>query len=450
MSIRAAQRLTALTALASAILLAPASAATATAATDAVQAAATTAGTFSALTYNVAGLPEGLSSSHPAANTPYISQRIRAYDVVNVQEDFNYHATLYASDDHQYRTATSGGAGFGGGLNTLSRYPLVDFGREKWNACNGTDCLTPKGFTYARLRLADGVYLDLYNVHTNAGTADADLAARRSNVSQLTQYILDNSAGNAVLVMGDTNTRYTRSGDNIRELGQRAGLTDAWVSLVRGGVPPESGAPPLTCDASNVTDACEVVDKVLYRGSALLSLTATRYHNEHAAFLGPDGGMLSDHDPHLVAFNWQVRSGVGSSDVFGGPHGTPFTDVTSIVGAAPRRFLLRAGSRVDAVGVELGAGVTLTHGGSGGTSKALALAAGEYVTQVRLCAGQKDGRTRIFFIELRTNRGAVLAGGTQTGDTVTFAAPAGWQVAGFHGRAAAEIDELVVLYTPLA
>src|ERR1041384_3377513 len=55
--------------------------------------AAPAGGTFSVLSYNVAGLPEGLSSGNPRVNTPIIGQRIRPYDVVHVQEDFNYHAS---------------------------------------------------------------------------------------------------------------------------------------------------------------------------------------------------------------------------------------------------------------------------------------------------------------------------------------------------------------------
>lgn len=43
---------------------------TATAAAPAQAATAATSGTFNVLTYNVAGLPEGLSSGHPATNTP--------------------------------------------------------------------------------------------------------------------------------------------------------------------------------------------------------------------------------------------------------------------------------------------------------------------------------------------------------------------------------------------
>ena len=39
-------------------------------------------GTFKALTYNVAGLPQGLSSSSPVTNQPIMSPLLNAYDVV--------------------------------------------------------------------------------------------------------------------------------------------------------------------------------------------------------------------------------------------------------------------------------------------------------------------------------------------------------------------------------
>lgn len=168
---------------------------TATAATPATAATAAASGSFDVLTYNIAGLPLGLGDSDPETNTPLIGQRLGPYDIVNVQEDFNYHASLYANDTHPYRTATSGGAAFGDGLNTLSDHPFEDFERVRWNDCTGTNCLTPKGFTLARVRLAEGVFVDLYNVHTNADSDDAALAARRANVEQLSDFIQANSAG---------------------------------------------------------------------------------------------------------------------------------------------------------------------------------------------------------------------------------------------------------------
>src|SRR5215510_15500922 len=138
--------------------------------------AAAQAGSFSTLTYNIAGLLEPFSSSDPATNTPIISCKVKRYTLVNVQEDFNYHAALYDTcDDHTYRSATSGGMGIGDGLNTLSYLPYMDWERHAWSNCNGVDCLTPKGFTHARVRLAEGTYVSLYNLHTQAQTEAADL-----------------------------------------------------------------------------------------------------------------------------------------------------------------------------------------------------------------------------------------------------------------------------------
>ncbi|MCX5424574.1 jacalin-like lectin [Streptomyces sp. NBC_00078] len=423
----------------------------ATGATPASAAAAATTGSFNVLTYNVAGLPEGLSSSHPATNTPLISPRLAPYDIVNVQEDFNYHAALYAGDNHPYRTATSGGAAVGDGLNTLSNYPLDDFERVKWNKCTGTNCLTPKGFTLARVRLAEGVFLDLYNAHPNADDSDDALAARRANIQQLSDFIRANSAGNAVLVMSDTNTRYTRSADNIRTLVDDNGLTDAWVKLVKGGTAPTQGADPLLCPTSAPSNDCEVVDKVLYRSSRLLSLDATRYNDEWAEFLDSKGGNLSDHFPHTVGFSYTLSSSLRASDFFGGPHGTAFNDADDLPATvAPRTLTLRGDARLDSLSLTHDGGTALTHGGTGGTATSLTLASDEHLTSVKLTDGQKDGRTRIFSAAFATDKGRTLSSGTATSDTTTFTAPSGWQIVGFTGRGGDEIDKLGVLYAPIS
>lgn len=419
-------------------------------ATAATPATAATSGSFNVLTYNIAGLPLGLGDSDPETNTPLIGQRLGPYDIVNVQEDFNYHASLYANDTHPYRTATSGGAAFGDGLNTLSDHPFEDFERVRWNDCTGTNCLTPKGFTLARVRLAEGVFVDLYNVHTNADSDDAALAARRANVEQLSDFIRTNSAGNAVIVMGDTNTRYTRTGDNIRTLVAENGLTDAWVQLVKGGTPPAAGGDALLCDATAPANDCEVVDKVLYRGSELLSLNATRYNDDWAKFLREDGKHLSDHFPHTVDFSYTLDPSLRASDFFGGPHGTAFNDADDLPATpAPRTLTLRGGSRLDAVTLTHNGGSALTHGGTGGTATSLTLAAGEHLTTVKLTQGQKDGRTRIFSAAFTTDKGRTLSSGTATSDAKTFTAPPGWHIVGFTGRSGDEIDKLGVLYAPI-
>lgn len=103
------------------------------------------AGTFNTLTYNVAGLPPIFNGNDipgdKTTNTARIGQLFTQYNIsiINVQEDFNFHATLYANDKHPYRTPTSGGVPFGSGLNTLSNYPYTGFQRVKWNKCSNVE-----------------------------------------------------------------------------------------------------------------------------------------------------------------------------------------------------------------------------------------------------------------------------------------------------------------------
>ena len=409
----------------------------------------TYSGTFTTLTYNVAGLLEPFSSAHPSQNTSAISCLIRDYDIVQVQEDFNYHAALYDScDDHPYRSPTSGGMGFGSGLNILSRFSYSDFERIAWKNRSGSDALTPKGFTLSRVRLAEGVYLDMYNLHAQSEVTETALANSRSNMEQLLSFIESHSAGNAVIVMGDTNTRYTREGQSIGDF-LAHGFHDVWIELIRGGVKPTLGASPLTSCANPTSADCEIVDKVLYRSNRNVQLVPLAYRVENERFVNAQGEMLSDHWP--VRVSWQLATAAEwrLSDVWGGPHGDAFNDL-ALLPTEPvvSRLALRAGSRVDQVGVTLSSGLTLSHGGNGGGLQTLALDAGESLSSVELCSGQKNGHTRIFYAAFKTNEARTLAGGSRTSRCTTYTAPPGFQIVGFHGRSAEEIDELGVIYAP--
>ena len=425
------------------------------AASPSATAASTQSGSFSFLNYNVAGLPvvhEPPTTLSMEDAATQIGDRLAPYDIVNMQEDFNYHAYIYAADAHAYRTATSGAAGFGDGLNTVSNDNFIDFERDKWSSCypdNG-DCVTPKGFSYMRMQLAPGVYLDYYNLHTNAGTSSGDETAREAEWQQLDSFIATYSAGDAVIVAGDTNSRYTRTADDLQSFVSTNGLTDAWVQNELSGVAPAAGANPLMCNEAAITNTCEVTNKTLYRSSRFLTLNATYYNNEHAKFLDSNGLMLSDMDPILTDFTWSVNPNYQASNLFGGPHGTPYTDINSIpAGESATAISMRSGSRVDQVGITLANGTTLTSGGTGGSPSSLTLASGEYIASTYLCEGQYDGHTRVFYAQFTTNLGHVLSGGSQTSDCVTYATPSGWQVAGFYGRQGDENDELGLLYTQI-
>lgn len=424
-----------------------------------------TGGSFSVLSYNVDGLPSILQDGRypggdPELYTPYIGAKVIPYDIVNVQEDFNSHAALYAADTHPYRTATSGGAGIGSGLNTMSNFPFSDdIDRVTWNTHSDDEGnnLTPKGFTWLRIRIAEGVYIDYYNLHTNSGTGTADEAARADNIDQLVAYINANSAGNAVIVTGDTNARYTRADDNIRDLLDIM-TGDPWVNLERGGVPPAAGSPDLVWDAAinyptPLTPAqysYEFVDKIFYRNNNYITLTPYNYNLPDATFRDPSGNMLSDHYPLSANFQYTLNPNFKFSDQFGGPHGTSYNDVNSLpANPVVQTIGMRSGSRVDQVNLTLTNGTTFMHGGTGGTANDLILAPGEYIASVTMDSGQYEGHTRVFYASFTTNFGRTLSGGSTTGTTVTYTAPAGWQIVGFHGRSGDELDKAGVIFAPV-
>lgn len=416
---------------------------------------AATSGDFNILSFNVAGLPSILNDNDvpgdKATNAGTIGTYFAQYDydVIHVQEDFAYHAYIYATDDHPYRTATSGTAGIGSGLNTLANFDWIDFTRVKWSTCSdasGSDCLTPKGFTVMRVLVSEGIYIDFYNLHADAGTEADDEVARAANLKQVADYIDTWSIGNSVIVFGDTNSRYTRPDDGITVFETQNNMTDAFVQLESGGVNPTV----LTiCDNPSLIDTCETVDKVLYRGSKLLTLEATYFNYESSKFLQSNGSILSDHNPITVNFTWTVSNSLQQSGFWGGPHGDWFNDLDSI-STSPKASVLsfRGGARLDSVGLALTDGTVFTHGGTGGTATSLILADSEYWITAELCQGQKDSETRNFYILATTSAGRTLAAGTSTSDCATFSAPSGWQIVGFMGQDGDEIDQLAFIYAP--
>lgn len=151
--------------------------------------AAASSGTFTFLTYNVAGLPDWMNDNGVPGDKTTNAQSIGShlaqlkYDIVHMQEDFQYHAAIYSTDTHAYRTPTSGTVVFGDGLNTVANYDWTGFTRKKWNKCNlnDGDCLTPKGFTYMRMKIGD-IEVDLYNLHGDAGYVPQILIRRTVSV----------------------------------------------------------------------------------------------------------------------------------------------------------------------------------------------------------------------------------------------------------------------------
>ena len=255
------------------------------------------AGRMRVITYNVAGLPEGLSRSRPLANLPRIGELLNRYDLAIVQEDFAYPQALRQKLTLPYGSAPferGDRLDFGDGLSQFSKLPLRDTTRAAWAHCNGFtdsyfDCLTPKGFMRSRVELSPGVAVDVYNLHMDAGHSAGDRAARASQLEQLSRAIRRDSSGVAVIVGGDFNLSRSERAVLAHFEGETE-LQDACTVL---GCP-EPGR----------------IDRVLFRGSDALRLRPERWRTE-SSFTDARGRPLSDHLPVVVELRWQRAAANG-------------------------------------------------------------------------------------------------------------------------------------------
>ena len=248
-------------------------------------------GEFDFLTYNVAGLPQGLSSSDPEVHMPQISPLLNDFELVVVQEDFWYHAELSGEASHPHQslpwTDEPSYEDMGDGLNRFSQWPFAMHERVAWWSCNGTidagsDCLATKGWSFARHTLAEGIEIDVYNLHMEAGGGAADHEIRDKAADDLIAAITERSEGRAVIVAGDFNLHEEDPMDLAvyQKLVDGLGLSDACWSV--------------SCNNGSI-------DRVLTRSSVDLELEVTSW-SQPPEFIDEldDGGPLSDHLPTAV------------------------------------------------------------------------------------------------------------------------------------------------------
>ena len=253
--------------------------------------AAPTSGRLKVLSYNIAGLPDGFMTAHPSRNMPLIGPLLGRYDLVFVQEDFAYGSELRRGVTLPFQSpAFVRGEqwNFGDGLSYFSRLEVSALRREPWRACHGMvdsyfDCLTPKGFTSARVQLAEGVEVDVYNVHLDAGNGELDLKARVAQVEQLVAAIRERSAGRAVLLAGDTNIP-TQQRALLARLSEELELVDACVAL--------------RCPDTRR------IDRVFFRDSAALDWTPRKWSVDRR-FVDGRQRPLSDHSAVAVELDWR-------------------------------------------------------------------------------------------------------------------------------------------------
>ena len=301
---------------------------------------------FTVCTLNVDGLPntinginvnpDGKGAEGAAAIGSYISSK--GYDVVALSEDFNYHANLASTLGADYTIGTwRGGVDASAivssantdGLCFLTKQP-TSFSGETWTQWsksygkldNGNDGLIKKGYRYYTVALANGTLVDFYTFHMDAGTSDGDLDARASQWKQISEAVLANKNNRRpVIVMGDTNSRYTR--DDIRSLfidpistDGAYSVGDAWIELCKNGEYPTLGDDALVIpdDQKKNSEAYreyEIVDKVIYlnptfEGAA--HITPQSINFDANGYIGEDGELMGDHTPLAVSFTAEAAT----------------------------------------------------------------------------------------------------------------------------------------------
>lgn len=259
------------------------------------------AGTLRVLTYNVAGLPDGLSSAEGALldRMPAIQDRLADYDLVGIQEDFDEtaHAVLTEGTGHAevrwFSRPLAADRVYGSGLSQLLPQAASAYREEHYDACNGvldgaSDCLASKGFQTSTLLLG-GHPLDVINTHHEAGGGGEDNAARLSQVDAVLRAVEDHSAERAVLMTGDFNLRPSD---------------------------PDDAVPLARYDDARLLRACDLlgcpepdhIDQIRVRSSPRLSLEVLEWERV-ADFVTPDGVDLSDHPAISVLLAWEVVGG---------------------------------------------------------------------------------------------------------------------------------------------
>ena len=304
--------------------------------------------TFSIATLNVDGLPQKILVAKVNPDGPggggsvrigrYLQKR--GYDMVFMQEDFNYHEELTVPLEDDYQTDTwSGDVGVEGrqidylhlqnhrfecdGLMGAWKngITLTSTSRTPWTANFGKfshalDEMVTKGFRRYDLTLPGGLQIVVYNMHMDAGDiADEregkdslDRDARLKQWNQLRDEILTRLDTRPVVIVGDLNSYYCRDQikknfiDEIEATG-RAKVYDAWVELQNGGKYPDPVDGIVSCETDgNILESGEVLDKVLYvNPTSGTGIHAVSYKLDTKDYQH-DGKMLGDHYPVSVTF----------------------------------------------------------------------------------------------------------------------------------------------------
>lgn len=319
---------------------------------------------FTVASLNVDGMPKSVSLAGQNINlnpdategpgAAAIGQCLlnSGFDVVGVSEDFNFHSNIWdvawnGGVGSHYNAMTHRGSIKVGSANLgnfLIKKPLFDMdGLElffridgattvatpsqeawtQWNTHNGytdqgADGLIKKGYRYYLITLADGTEIDLYTMHMDADSGEADCNARASQLTQLVTAIKATHNGRPIVIIGDSNCRYTR--DKVKtnlidalNADERFTIRDPWIQFGRNNTYPAYGSSAIMASNEGYLSG-EVVDKIWYVNNteSNIRIVAETYHQD-LSFVAAEnvegtnlkkGSPLCDHKPCVVTFSY--------------------------------------------------------------------------------------------------------------------------------------------------
>ena len=197
---------------------------------------------------------------------------------------------------------------------------IVQFTSSNGGLTSGANTCIKKGFRHYPVTVAEGVVVDVIITHMNtySSSGSGHINAQHAQLKQIAQYINNLVATNnrPVILMGDTNCRYTRHDFKTyfwNVLNSNLTYADPWVEFQWNGVYPTYPSKSLMVSDATGTDSStdiicadtqkgEVVDKIIYinNPNAPVQIKALNYLRDYNNFNG-----LADHMPIVTTFKYE-------------------------------------------------------------------------------------------------------------------------------------------------
>jgi len=165
------------------------------------------------LTYNICGLPETLTSDRELIpmkkRYEYFAKKFRGYDIIALQENFDRNREIIEKGLPNYYVArgtdTLGYAKLGSGLYTFSRWTVTGSFFLEWEGMRGYDARSHKGFLAATVKISDGLSIDVYNLHAQAGGENRDVRLKGFDMMFEAMEYYSSGSGRPIILLGDFN-----------------------------------------------------------------------------------------------------------------------------------------------------------------------------------------------------------------------------------------------------